>query len=117
MDLLSWWREKRERQRVIRADLALNIDQRVIGEQVPELLGMGDVEGMAYIFRQLDLWNETATPEQAAVLAGRLIASQDSFRSEGRTMPYWANLWVLRNYQRELGIVAPQVAPPYTERD
>ena len=115
MGLLAWWREKRDAQRALAQDLALNTDQGVIGEQVPELLGMGDVEGMAYVLRQLDLWNETATPERAAVLAGRLIASQESFRSEGRTMPYWGNLWVLRTYQRELGISAPEVAPPHMD--
>lgn len=115
MGLLTWWRRRQEAQRAVAQDLALNTDQGVIGDQVPELLGMSDVEGMAYVLRQLDLWNETAMPEQAAVLAGRLIASQESWRSEGRTMPYWGNLWVLRNYQRELGIPAPDVAPPYTD--
>lgn len=117
MGLLSWWREKRDAQRILVQDLAANTDQDVIGEQVPELLGMSDVEGMAYVLSQLDVWNETATPERAAVLAGRLIGSQEAFHSEGRTMPYWGTLWVLRNYQRELGIPAPEVAPPYTNND
>ena len=111
MGLLSWWRKRREAQRVLAQDLDFNTDQDVIRSQVPELLGMGDVEGMAYVLRQLDLWNETATAERAAELAGRLVASQESFRSEGRTMPYWGNLWVLRTYQRELGIPVPEVAP------
>jgi hypothetical protein len=114
MGLLAWWRDRREAQRARDQDLALNTDQGVIGDQVPELLGMDVVEGMAYLIRQMDLWNETATPERAAELAGRLIASQESFRSEGRIMPYWGNLWVLRTYQRELGIPAPDVAPART---
>ena len=115
MGLLSWWRNWREAQRILSQDLALNTDQGVIGHQVPELLGMSQVEGMAYALRQIDLWNETATPERAVELAERLIASQEAFSSEGRTMPYWGNLWVLRNYQRELGIPAPHVAPPYSD--
>lgn len=111
MGVLAWWRKRREAQRIVVEDLDANTDQAIIGEQVPELLGMSLVDGMAYVLHQVDLWNETATPEQAAVLAGRLAASHESWRSEGRTMPYWGNLWVLRSYQRELGIPVPSVAP------
>lgn len=110
MGLLSWWRNRREAHLRLVDDLDLNSDQGVIGEQVPELLGMSDVEGMAYTLAQLDKWNETATPEQAIILATRLQASSDGWKAEGRLMPYWGNLWVLRNLQRELAIEAPPVA-------
>ena len=113
MGIRSWWRQRREDAAVAAAEYALNTDQEVIGTQVPELLGMSDVEGMAYVLNQIELWNETATPERAAELARRLTASQESFRAQGRTMPFWGNLWVLRTYQRELGIHAPAVAAPF----
>lgn len=92
-------------------DLASNTDQAAIADQVPELVGMDEVEGMAYVLRQIDKWNEDTTKERALELARRLVASNASFEAEGRTMPYWGNLWVLRTYQRELGIEAPDVAP------
>lgn len=110
MGLLTWWREKREAHRARLENLALNSDQDVIAEQVPELLGMTEVEGMAYVLRQIDEWNEYATPENAILLATRLQSSIDSWKAEGRTMPYWGNLWVLRTLQRELGIEVPAVA-------
>lgn len=84
-------------------------------EQVPELAGMDDVEGMAYVLRQVDIWNETATPERAAVFAGRLMASNQAFIDEDAVMPYWGNLWVLRTYQAELGIDAPRVSAQVRE--
>jgi hypothetical protein len=89
----------------------MNDDQKLIAQQVPELAGMSDVDGMAYVTGQIAEWNKNCTPEQAATLAGRLLASNESFESEGLTMPYWGNLWVLRTYQTELGYDVPQVAP------
>jgi hypothetical protein len=112
MGLRDWWRERQERAAATRRSLELNSDKHLIAQQVPELVGMNDVEGMAYVLRQIDLWNETCTPEQAATLASRLSASTDSFESDGLTMPFWGNLWVLRTYQKELGHDVPYVAPP-----
>jgi hypothetical protein len=111
MGLRSWWRGYRERAAATRQSLAWNSDQELIANQVPELVGMNDVEGMAYVLRQIDEWNKTCTKEQAATLAGRLMASSESFTSQGLTMPYWANLWVLRTYQAALGHDVPRVAP------
>lgn len=111
MGLRTWWRAKREADKALAADLALNTDQRVIADQVPELLGMSDVEGMAHVLSAIDEWNGYASQEEALELHRRLTQSQDSFTVQGRRMPYWGNLWVLRNYQRELGIAAPVVAP------
>lgn len=110
MGLMSWWRERRAAQKLLAADLALNRDQKVIGEQVPELLGMDDVEGMAHVLDAIREWNTYATPDQALRLSTLLQESQEAFKADGRTMPYWGNLWVLRNYQRDLGIAAPEVA-------
>ena len=66
---------------------------------------------MAYVLEQIGEWNKVCTPEQAATFADRLKASGDSFTAEGLTMPYWANLWVLRTYQAQLGMDVPAVAP------
>lgn len=112
MGLRSWWRENRQRAAATRRSLALNDDQELIAQQVPELFGMSDIEGMAYVMREIEEWNKACTPEQAATFAGRLLASNDSFKVEGLTMPYWGNLWVLRTYQTELGYDVPRVAPP-----
>lgn len=109
MGLRSWWRERRAASKRLAANLALNTDQEIIASQVPELVGMSDVEGMAYVMRQIDEWNTYATPEQAAVFAGRLMASNQAWQDGGAIMPYWGNLWVLRTYQRELGIDVPEV--------
>lgn len=112
MGLRRWWRENREKAEVTRRSVALNSDQRLIAEQVPELTGMNDVEGMAYVMQQIQQWNAICTEEQAATLAGRLKASNESFEADGLAMPYWGNLWVLRTYQRSLGFDVPAVAPP-----
>jgi hypothetical protein len=108
----DWWRERQERAAATRRSVELNSDQQLIAQQVPELAGMGDVEGMAYVLRQIDIWNESCTPDQAATLASRLRSSTASFEAEGLTMPFWGNLWVLRTYQKELGHDVPDVAPP-----
>ena len=63
---------------------------------------MSDVEGMAYTLRAIEEWNRTCTPEEAAEFASRLQASQESWRADGLTMPYWGNLWVLRTYEAQL---------------
>lgn len=107
----DWWRERQERAAATRRSVELNGDHQLIAQQVPELTGMGDVQGMAYVLRQIDIWNETCTPERAATLASRLRASTASFEAEGLTMPFWGNLWVLRTYQKELGHDVPDFAP------
>lgn len=112
MGLLSWWKRSRERAEANRRSLAINDDKELIEQQVPELVGMTDVEGMAYVLQQIEEWNKSCTPEQAATFAGRLMASNKSFADEGLTMPYWGNLWVLRTYQTALGYDVPRVAPP-----
>lgn len=107
MGLLSWWRESRERAERTRQSLAMNDDQDAIAEHVPELAGMTEVEGMAYVMRQIQDWNATCSQEEAATFAGRLQASNASWAEQGLTMPYWGNLWILRTYQAELGRDAP----------
>lgn len=102
MGLRSWWKARQENSDRLRANLAMNTDQVAIGQYVPELLGMDEVEGMAYVLQQIDRWNETCTQEQAATFAGRLLASQESWKADGLTMPYWISLAVLRNLQEEV---------------
>lgn len=117
MGLRNWWWQSRERAEANRRSLAVNGDQGLIAEQVPELAGMSDVDGMAYVLHQIDEWKAACTREQATTFAGRLRASNESFQAEGLTMPYWGNLWVLRTYQIELGMDVPRVAPAARSSD
>lgn len=108
----NWWRDSRERVAGTRRSLAIDDDQELISTQVPELVGMSDVQGMAYVLAQIQEWNSSCTKAEATAFAGRLLASNDAWTANGMTMPYWGNLWVLRTYQRELGYDVPRVAPP-----
>lgn len=112
MGLRQWWAKQREAAALTRQSLALNDDKELIAQQVPELIGMSDVEGMAYTLEQIRQWNLTCSPDQAATLASRLATSNEAFKADGLTMPYWGNLWVLRTLQAELGYDVPAVAPP-----
>lgn len=115
MGLASWWRQSRERAAATSRSLAINSDQEIIATQVPELTCMRDVEGMAYVLRQIEGWNKSCSPEEAATFTQRLQASNEAWQADGLTMPYWGNLWVLRNYQRQLGHDVPSVALPAGE--
>lgn len=112
MGLRQWWAKQREAAALTRQSLALNDDKELIAQQVPELIGMSDVEGMAHTLEQIRQWNLTCSSDQAATLASRLAASNEAFKADGLTMPYWGNLWVLRTLQAELGYDVPAVAPP-----
>ena len=111
MGLRQWWGKQRKAAALIRQFLALNDDKELTAQQVPELIGMSDVEGMAYTLEQIQQWNLTCSPDQAATLASRLAASNEAFKADGLRMPYWGNLWVLRTLQTELGHDVPAVAP------
>ncbi len=115
MSLIDWWKNWREKTELTRRSLEISEDQALIANHVPELEGMDDVSGMAYVLKQIDKWNSVCSPEQAAVFASRLIASNESWKAEGLTMPFWGNLWVLRTYQAELGMAAPEVSPPHMD--
>jgi hypothetical protein len=68
--------------------LALNDDKQLIAQQVPELTGMSDVEGMAYTLEQIRQWNLTCSQNQAAALVARLAASDEAFKADGLMMRY-----------------------------
>lgn len=51
MGLRSWWRKNREGAADTRRSLAINDDQELIAAQVPELVGLSDVQGMAYVMQ------------------------------------------------------------------
>lgn len=102
MGLREWWAARKQRQANTRRSLEINDDQNAIAEHAPELVGMTFVEGAAYVLHQIELFNETATLEHSAVFAGRLAASNQAWMDEGLTMPYWANLWVLRTLQAQI---------------
>ena len=108
--LRNWWRENRNKAELNRRSLALNGDQQLIAQQVPELVGMSEVEGMAYVLQEIQDWNKICTKEQAETVAARLLASKEAFEAQGLIMPYWAALWVLRTYQIALGLDVPKVA-------
>src|SRR3546814_2070454 len=82
MGLLEWWRRNREQADANRRSVALNDDQVLIAQQVPELAGMSDVQGMAYVLEQIEDWNKICTPEQAATFSGRLMARSEEHTSE-----------------------------------
>lgn len=106
MGLFDWWRQRNERAELARESVRISEDQDAIAEHAPELVGMDFVEGGAFILREIEAFNATATPDESAELAGRLMGSQRSWAADGLTMPYWANLVVLRRLQAELGKVA-----------
>ena len=115
MGLRQWWSKRREAAAQTRKSLALNDDKGLIAQHVPELIGMSDVEGMAYTLEQIQQWSLTCSPDQAATLASRLSASNEAFKADGLTMPYWGNLWVLRTLQAELGHDVPAVSSRMAE--
>lgn len=117
MGVREWWTRRREAAALTRLSLALNDNAELIAQQVPELVGMSDVEGMAYTLEQIRQWNLTCTTEESLTLAFRLAASNDSFKQDGLTMPYWGNLWVLRTFQAELGKDVPAVAPHFSKTE
>jgi len=96
----------------LRENVQANTDQELIAEHVPELLDMSDVDGMAYVLRQIEHWNNECTLAEAKEFTLRLAASQKSWDDDGLVMPYWGNLWVLRTYQKSLGHDAPYTSPP-----
>lgn len=102
MGIGDWWAARKRRIELTRKSLSINDDEAAIAANVPELAGMGFVKGAAYTLGEIDRFRETCTPEQAALFAGRLIASQQSWTEDGLTMPYWGNLWVLRKLQAEI---------------
>lgn len=116
MGLRQWWSRRREAAGSTRQSLAWNDDKELIAQQVPELIGMSDVEGMAYTLEQIRQWNLTCSQDEAATLASRLAASNEAFKVDGHTMPYWGSLWVLRTLQAELGYDVPAVALPVGDR-
>jgi hypothetical protein len=106
-------REKRDRAAAAtRRSLAIHDNKELMAVQVPELAGMGEASGMAHTLQAIGDWNRTCTPDEAEEFATRLLASQNAWKADGLTMPYWGTLWVLRTYQAELGRDAPAVAPP-----
>jgi len=53
--MFAWLKARREKAELTRRSLAMNSDQSLIAEQVPELGGMSEVDGMAHSFRALDV--------------------------------------------------------------
>ena len=62
MGLRQWWRQGRTQADANRRSLAWNADQDLIAQQVPELAGKDEVQGMAYVLEQIGEWNQVCTP-------------------------------------------------------
>ncbi|MXP43069.1 hypothetical protein [Allopontixanthobacter sediminis] len=73
---------------------------------------MSEVEGMAHTLQAIDGFHQACAPDESIEFRRRLLGSQEAFKADGLTMPYWGSLWVLRTYQAQLGMDAPAVAPP-----
>ena len=117
MGLRLWWNTQRERARLTRQSLAWNDDHELMASQVPELSGMTDVQGMAYAMQQIDAWKAICSPEERNEFSRRGRESIASFEREGLTMPYWGTLWILRTFQKSLGLDVPEVAPKNENAD
>ena len=85
--MLGWWRNWRQQAAANKATLAINDNLEFRASQVPELIGLSQVEAMAYILKQIKLWNESCTPLQSTELSSRLMASAESWKQQGLTMP------------------------------
>jgi hypothetical protein len=112
MVVSSSWRRRRAAQKFARDSLADISDHEFIAAQLPELLGMDELDAIAYSLQKMDEWEEHASPEQAAELASRLIAINAAFEELGGVLPFWANLWVLRTLQAEDGLNRSSPVPP-----
>lgn len=113
MSIRNWLQVRKERAEKRRINLELNSNQQIIAEKVPELIGLSEVDGMAYVLQQIQRWNKTCSEIEAAILSERLEQSNFEWQSEGLIMPYWGNLWVLRTYQTELGHDIPVAATSF----
>jgi hypothetical protein len=102
MRILDWWTARKRKIERTKRSGAISDDEALIAQHAPELTGMGFVDGGAFILDQIDTFNKTATPEQSLELTARLQASHVSWEEEGLTMPYWANLVVLRRLQADI---------------
>jgi hypothetical protein len=101
---LSNWLAERKRKAALRDKaLAINSDENAIALMIPELSGMGFVNGGAYILQEIEKFKQTCTPEQATEYASRLVLSHQSWlEDEGHEMPWWGTLLVLRRLQTEI---------------
>ena len=106
MWLRQWWESRKEAAALTRRSLELNGDKALIAQHLLEFTGMSGVEGMAYTLEQARLWNLACTKAEAQTFVGRLAASNEAFKADGLTMPYWGNLWVLPTLQAEIGVAA-----------
>ncbi len=108
--MLRQWIDRWKRSREVRRLALAGHDKNLIAQQVPELAGLSEVEGMAYVLQQIEEWKAVSTQEQQQEFKRRGLESIKSFDQYGLVMPYWGALWVLRTYQASLGLDVPRVA-------
>ena len=116
MGLKSWWAGSKERASQNRQQQSFANPQ-LIASQVPELTGMSFVDGAAHTLEETEAWRQTASEQEWAEVQRRQLETIATFEAEGVVMPYWGNLWLLRTYQRELGLDVPWVAPANKSKD
>ena len=80
-------------------------------EPVPELSGLSQAAARDYAMRQIQEWLAICDPEQAATFGDKLDGASRMWSERGLQMPDWGHLWILRTYQRELGLQVPAVVP------
>jgi hypothetical protein len=108
MGLSSWLADRKRKAELRDKSLAVNNDENAIALMIPELSGMGFVNGGAYTLREIEKFKQTCLPEQAAEFAQRLMLSHKSWlEDEGHEMPWWGNLLVLRRLQAEISATPP----------
>ena len=105
MSIRGWWNARKAKSERTQMSVDINEDEDAISLMAPEVAGMGFVRGGAFVLKALDEFNQGCTHEQSLELAARLIASQESWQSEGLTMPYWGSLVVLRKLQSEIASI------------
>ncbi len=109
MGLRSWWKNRNAANESPKSTNTYR-DEGLIAQQVPELVGMDEIEGMAYALQVIEDWKASCTEEQHSEFLRRGKESLKSWDAEGLAMPYWGSLWILRTYQHELGFDVPAVA-------
>ncbi len=108
--MLTMWREWRAKAAANRLSMKINDDVELRAHYTPELIGMTDVEGMAYTMEQADFWKVGCSPHHLQELRRFVGSIHDEWAAHSLTVPYWATLWALRTVQTRLGLNVPKVA-------
>lgn len=93
---LLWWADN-ESKRLAKKE----IDESLIAEKAPEIVGMDFAQAAVYILGEIDKFKMAASAEQATAFASALIQHQLEWRVRGEPMPPWATLALLRQFSAD----------------